>query len=86
MSGWGTSKFGAGDFQNILKEVDVPIVERFSCQSSLRETRLGEHFELDGNSFVCAGGIAGKDACTVRPGATPDEHVKLCNEKHIMKK
>lgn len=69
VSGWGTSKFGAGDFQNILKEVDVPIVERFSCQSSLRETRLGERFELDGNSFVCAGGIAGKDACTGDGGA-----------------
>nr|AID47196.1 trypsin [Macrophthalmus japonicus] len=68
VSGWGKDAF-SGNFQNVLKEVDVPIVERFSCQSSLRNTRLGEFFELDGNSFVCAGGIAGKDACTGDGGA-----------------
>lgn len=64
VSGWGKDTFTNGQFQSILKEVDVPILERFTCQSRLRKTRLGEEFVLDANSFVCAGGIEGKDACS----------------------
>merc|ERR1712240_503439 len=32
------------------------------CQDSLRRTRLGRRFQLD-DSFICAGGVAGKDTC-----------------------
>ena len=73
MSGYGKDSFKNGRFQNILKEVDVPIVERFTCQNRLRRTRLGEEFVLDSNSFLCAGGIEGKDACSVSL-STPVEY------------
>ncbi|KAK3863635.1 hypothetical protein Pcinc_030617 [Petrolisthes cinctipes] len=70
VTGFGQDAFGqAGNFQKILKEVDVPMVDPFVCEERLRRTRLGEAFKLDDRSFVCAGGIAGKDACTGDGGA-----------------
>lgn len=62
-SGWGKDVFGKkGQYQVILKRIDLPIVERETCQNQLRTTRLGRHFILD-KSFVCAGGEEGKDTC-----------------------
>ena len=62
-TGWGKDQFGAaGEYQVVLKEIDLPVVSRESCQDSLRRTRLGRRFQLD-ESFICAGGIAGKDTC-----------------------
>lgn len=52
-------------YENILKEVDVPVLSQDACQAALRKTRLSQFFVLDSNS-MCAGGEAGKDACTVR--------------------
>merc|ERR1711890_19914 len=34
----------------------------YQCEASLRRTRLGGKFQLD-NSFLCAGGVPGKDTC-----------------------
>lgn len=45
--------------------MDVPIVDQKTCEDSLKKTRLGQYFSLDKNSFLCAGGEPGKDACTV---------------------
>ncbi|CAG9811320.1 unnamed protein product [Chironomus riparius] len=50
-------------------EVDLPLVDQFTCQNLLRSTRLGQNFILDQNSFLCAGGELGKDACTGDGGA-----------------
>nr|XP_034838332.1 phenoloxidase-activating factor 2-like isoform X1 [Maniola hyperantus]XP_034838333.1 phenoloxidase-activating factor 2-like isoform X1 [Maniola hyperantus] len=62
-SGWGKDKFGKeGHYQVILKKIQVPVVERKQCQIALRKTRLGHFFELH-SSFMCAGGVAGKDTC-----------------------
>jgi len=62
-TGWGKDQFGAaGEYQVVLKEIDLPIVGHQQCQDSLRRTRLGRRFQLD-DSFICAGGIAGKDTC-----------------------
>uniref|UniRef100_A0A1B6GUA2 Phenoloxidase-activating factor 2 n=1 Tax=Cuerna arida TaxID=1464854 RepID=A0A1B6GUA2_9HEMI len=62
-SGWGKDVFGKeGKYQVILKKVELPIVRRDQCLESLRQTRLGRHFKLH-ESFICAGGIAGKDTC-----------------------
>ncbi|XP_046688887.1 phenoloxidase-activating factor 2-like [Homalodisca vitripennis] len=62
-SGWGKDVFGKeGKYQVILKKVELPIVRRDQCLESLRQTRLGQHFKLH-ESFICAGGIAGKDTC-----------------------
>lgn len=66
VSGWGQDMFGAqGQYQQILKKVDVPIVAPATCQSELQAARLGANFVLDTTSFVCAGGEANKDSCTV---------------------
>ncbi|KAJ8684384.1 hypothetical protein QAD02_020176, partial [Eretmocerus hayati] len=63
-TGWGRDKFGdRGSYQVILKAVELPTVAHQTCQTQLRETRLGKRFELH-NSFMCAGGKAGKDTCT----------------------
>ncbi|XP_064088777.1 uncharacterized protein LOC135203089 isoform X2 [Macrobrachium nipponense] len=60
-SGWGKDAFN-GNFQAILKKIDVPFVTRDYCQQLLRKTRLGKYFVLD-KSFMCAGGEENKDAC-----------------------
>ncbi|XP_076033539.1 inactive CLIP domain-containing serine protease A8-like [Oratosquilla oratoria] len=60
-SGWGKDAFN-GNFQHILKKVDLPIVAHSHCQALLRRTRLGRFFRLH-ESFLCAGGEVGKDVC-----------------------
>jgi len=63
VKGWGKDIFGKeGQYQVVLKEVKLPMVSDSQCLTWLRATRLGRRFRLD-ESFVCAGGIAGKDAC-----------------------
>ena len=54
----------SGEFQHVMKKVDLPVVPHAQCQEYLRKTRLGKHFRLHPN-FLCAGGEEGKDACTV---------------------
>ena len=62
-TGWGKDQFGAaGQYQVVLKEIDLPVVEHGVCQDKLRSTRLGQKFKLH-DSFLCAGGINGKDTC-----------------------
>lgn len=46
---------------------DLPVVPHGECQDRLRHAaggRLGAYFRLN-KSFMCAGGIKGRDACTV---------------------
>ncbi|XP_071520052.1 uncharacterized protein [Panulirus ornatus] len=63
VSGWGKDAFGDhGSFQHVLKEVDLPVIDRHVCQASLRQTRLGHSFSLH-EGMICAGGEEGKDAC-----------------------
>ncbi|KAJ8983011.1 hypothetical protein NQ317_014308 [Molorchus minor] len=70
VTGWGKKAFGrAGKDPAILKKIELPIVEPSQCQAALRKTRLGEFFILD-QSFVCAGGEQGKDAC-IGDGGSP---------------
>ncbi|XP_058802891.1 phenoloxidase-activating factor 2-like [Phymastichus coffea] len=65
VSGWGKNAFAPnGQYQAIMREVDVPIIDQASCEARLRQTRLGPNFVLNRNSFICAGGESGKDACT----------------------
>lgn len=62
-TGWGKDAWGEfGKYQNILKEVDVPIIGHNQCQNQLRQTRLGFNYVLN-PGFLCAGGEEGKDAC-----------------------
>jgi len=63
VKGWGKETFGKdAEYQVVLKEVSLPVVPRDQCLDWLRATRLGRRFKLD-QSFLCAGGEAGKDAC-----------------------
>merc|ERR1711915_249808 len=62
-TGWGKDKFGAeGEYQVVLKEIDLPVVDNYQCQERLRQTRLGSKYKLH-DSFLCAGGVNGKDTC-----------------------
>jgi hypothetical protein len=49
-----------------MKEVDVPLIDQTTCQNQLRATRLGQNFQMDFTSFLCAGGESGKDAVRVQ--------------------
>ena len=46
----------------ILKSIDLPPVDHDTCEIAMRGTRLGTSFHLH-ESFLCAGGEEGKDAC-----------------------
>merc|ERR1712013_936507 len=60
-TGWGKDQFGAaGNYQVVLKEIDLPVVGHDQCEASLRTTRLGKRFQLD-DSLICAGGVDGED-------------------------
>ncbi|XP_070508810.1 inactive CLIP domain-containing serine protease A3-like [Chironomus tepperi] len=68
IAGWGYNNMN-GFYQSKQTEVDVPLVDQFTCQNLLRSTRLGQSFILDNTAFICAGGENGKDACTGDGGA-----------------
>ena len=62
-TGWGKDEFGAaGQYQVVLKEIELPVVNYAVCQDTLRTTRLGQKYKLH-DSFLCAGGVAGRDTC-----------------------
>ncbi|XP_051169377.1 phenoloxidase-activating factor 2-like isoform X2 [Leptopilina boulardi] len=61
-AGWGVTSFNSDNYQNPLREVEVPIMELSTCEYRLRGTRLGVHYTLDRSSFICAGGEPGRDA------------------------
>ncbi|XP_055945727.1 uncharacterized protein LOC129976271 [Argiope bruennichi] len=64
VTGWGKNAFGEqGEYQSVLKEVDVPILSQRDCEHRLKQTRLGRSYQLH-PGFLCAGGEPGKDACT----------------------
>jgi len=63
VTGWGKNSFGQqGEYQSVLKEVDLPVISPGDCEHSLRSTRLGRMYQLH-PGFLCAGGERGKDAC-----------------------
>jgi len=62
-TGWGKDKFGSdGEYQVILKQVQMDVVNHDQCENSFQKSRLGRNFDLD-DSFLCAGGEPGKDTC-----------------------
>ncbi|XP_042859336.1 phenoloxidase-activating factor 2-like [Penaeus japonicus] len=63
INGFGKDGFeDQGNYQKIMKSLTLPLVESRECQDALRTTRLGRFFRLH-DSFICAGGVKGKDAC-----------------------
>lgn len=64
-TGWGKTTFGEqGRYAAILKKIKMPTIPHKNCEQALRKTRLKESFVLH-SSFMCAGGQAGLDTCTV---------------------
>ncbi|XP_031632938.1 phenoloxidase-activating factor 2-like [Contarinia nasturtii] len=62
-TGWGKDKFGGPTMQKILKRIELPIVPHQSCNQKLKQTRLGQYFNL-ASTFICAGGEGHGDTCT----------------------
>ena len=63
VAGWGKETFASVGISAVLKKIQVPLVSFLTCQSQLQAARLGSRFRLH-ESFLCAGGEAGRDACT----------------------
>ncbi|CAH1175583.1 unnamed protein product [Phaedon cochleariae] len=62
-TGWGRDFYGLeSEQQHILKRIELPMVDRVTCQDDLRQTRLGPYFRLHEN-FICAGGQKDVDTC-----------------------
>jgi len=63
-TGWGKDQWGkSGQYQVIMKQIQMDMVDHKTCENKLRTTRLGEFFTLH-DSFSCAGGKPKEDACT----------------------
>lgn len=61
----GSGQPVGGENRNILKEVDLQMVEGNYCQDALRKHVGDPQFLLDQKSFLCAGGEMGKGLCKV---------------------
>ncbi|XP_037083401.1 phenoloxidase-activating factor 2-like [Pollicipes pollicipes] len=73
-TGWGKDRFDSGQFQTVLKQVDLQRVGHDYCQSQLRTTRLGFRFVLD-DSFTCAGA---PPSLTTQPGPEEAKAADTC--------
>eukprot|EP00099_Drosophila_melanogaster_P024948 NP_723941.2 uncharacterized protein Dmel_CG4793 [Drosophila melanogaster] len=67
VSGWGKKTALDNSYMNILKKIELPLVDRSVCQTKLQGP-YGKDFILD-NSLICAGGEPGKDTCKGDGGA-----------------
>ncbi|KAI8041975.1 hypothetical protein M5D96_003273 [Drosophila gunungcola] len=56
-------KYQSPDYSAVLKKVDLPLVDRHTCEQQLRRTKMGHDFQLPA-SMICAGGELNQDACT----------------------
>lgn len=70
VAGWGQTGFGSNDAPTRpQRQVTVPIVSYATCRASMAgATVLGSNVDiyLDPNGEICAGGVASRDACTVK--------------------
>ncbi|KAH8232782.1 hypothetical protein KR026_000238 [Drosophila bipectinata] len=61
-TGWGHSNSTSDLLEHLLKRIELPVVDHDSCQKLLRLSVLGRRYRLH-PSFLCAGGVEGKDTC-----------------------
>ena len=52
--GWGKERFDSPSYQQILRDVEMPMVPNDVCEEKLRKAGLGKGFNLH-ESFNCAG-------------------------------
>lgn len=77
LTGWGKNDFvPSGQYQAVMKQVDLPLVDYNTCLKQLRTTRLGNNFLLDPNSFTCAGGETAKGSLIIRSSTVHDVDFK----------
>ncbi|KAK3921841.1 Phenoloxidase-activating factor 2 [Frankliniella fusca] len=62
VAGWGKEKLDDRWPHRYLKRLELPVVARDQCEAALRNTGLGDNYILH-ESFLCAGGEEGIDAC-----------------------
>ena len=66
-----TAGFGSEIFRGVpvqkQKLVDVKVVNQLRCENLIRQANPTKYanFFLNRKSFLCAGGVEGKDACSV---------------------
>ncbi|XP_016963798.1 phenoloxidase-activating factor 2 [Drosophila biarmipes] len=65
-AGWGINTSQVQS--RVMKKVELPILNRNTCQDQLRRTILGSGYNLP-QSLICAGGITGQVACPVDGGS-----------------
>lgn len=80
VAGWGQDAW-QGQYQNIIKQIDLTVMGSVDCQNRLRQTKLGANWNLDTTSFICAGGEQSKDACQ---GDGGNALVCLQNGRYVM--
>uniref|UniRef100_A0A224XDU5 Phenoloxidase-activating factor 2 n=1 Tax=Panstrongylus lignarius TaxID=156445 RepID=A0A224XDU5_9HEMI len=62
-SGWGKNELSRyGTYQDTLRKVSLPLIDKAECQTKLRKTKLGKYFTLL-PGFLCAGGSQNSDTC-----------------------
>ncbi|XP_029732914.2 phenoloxidase-activating factor 2 [Aedes albopictus] len=62
-SGWGRENFDPkGQYSEVMKRVELPVVPHKRCQSLFRNTKMGPYFQLH-PTFMCGGGEEGVDTC-----------------------
>jgi len=67
VSGWGKKTMNDVSFMNLMKKVEVPLVDSPTCEQQLR-VPYTTAFNLH-DSLICAGGEIGKDSCKGDGGA-----------------
>ncbi|XP_043950498.1 inactive CLIP domain-containing serine protease A8 [Drosophila biarmipes] len=63
VAGWGKIAFQDASFSSILKKLELPVLDRRTCQQQLRQTKMGRNYQLP-ESLICAGGEPNRDACS----------------------
>jgi len=63
VAGWGKIKLEDLDNSAILKKVELPVLNKNTCQEQLRNITLGCHYQLP-ESLICTGGGIGRYVCS----------------------
>ncbi|XP_017115823.1 uncharacterized protein LOC108138214 [Drosophila elegans] len=67
VGGWGKKTIEANSYMNIMKKIELPVVDSLTCEKQLQEPYTKD-FRLH-HSLMCAGGEIGKDSCEGDGGA-----------------
>ncbi|KAI8043707.1 phenoloxidase-activating factor 2 [Drosophila gunungcola] len=67
VGGWGKKTIEDNSYMNIMKKIQMPVVDRLTCEKQL-QVPYTKDFRLH-HSLMCAGGEIGKDSCEGDGGA-----------------